>query len=124
MLLFHIQYIVVVLLYQSNDSICETYFYQKLRFSFLNLETWLFGWFFCNVNNTCQQFYVGINVGQVVFALDSLFDAGKFEMHCLHRDLHRSRRLTTTISSFYGQSYTWLCFDPNNRLHPFLCCIF
>ena len=68
--------------------------------------------------------YVGIQEGQVAFVLGFLFGVAKFEMPCFHRDLHRNGRLASTISCFYAQSYTWLCFDPNNQLSPFLRCIF
>lgn len=61
---------------------------------------------------------------QVDFALDSLLGDGKFEMNCLHRHPHRNGRLTSIISFFYVQSRTWLWFDPNNLLRPFLRCIF
>ena len=123
-LFFHIQRIVLVLLYRSKNSICQILLYQKLWFPFLNLETRLFGWFFCNVNNTCQQCCVGIQGSQVDFALGFLLSVGKFEMHCLHRDLHKNGILVTTISCFCAQSYTWLCFDPNDQHRPFLRCIF
>ena len=97
---------------------------QKLWFPFLNLKTRLFGWFFCNVNNTCQQCCVGIQGSQVDFALGFLLSVGKFEMHCLHRDLHKEGILATIISCFCPQSYTWLCFDPNDQHRSFLRCIF
>ena len=55
----------------------------------MNLEKWLFGWFFFNVGNTCQQCYIGIQGSQVTSGLGSLFGVGKFEMHYLLGDLHR-----------------------------------
>ena len=82
------------------------------------------GWLFCNVGNICQQCYIRIQEGQVAFVLGFLFGVAKFEMPCFHRDLHRNGRLASTISCFYVQSYTWLCFDPSGQLSPFLHCIF
>ena len=108
MLFLHIQHIVVILFYRFNNSICQNQLHQKLWFSFFDLETWLFGLFLCNLGNACQQCYVEIQGDQVAFALGSPFCVGKFEMNCLHRDLHRNGRLATTISCFCVQLFTWL----------------